>query len=71
MISELQTGEPFRKIVVNIADGMTAVGDPRLLRVLLANLLGNAWKYSSKKEEARVSFEQASSWGRRDFLGGR
>jgi signal transduction histidine kinase len=63
VISELQTGEPFRKIVVNIADGMTAVGDPRLLRVLLANLLGNAWKYSSKKEEARVSFEQAGSGG--------
>jgi signal transduction histidine kinase len=32
------------------------VGDPHLLRTLLANLLGNAWKYSATRQQPRISF---------------
>ncbi|TNF60795.1 MAG: hypothetical protein EP306_07995, partial [Burkholderiales bacterium] len=45
---ELEHSQPGRKVAWRIADNLPAEGDPRLLRVLLVNLIGNAWKYSSK-----------------------
>ena len=47
---------PERQAQVTIAPGLQAVGDPDLLRTLLANLLGNAWKYTSTKPQARIAF---------------
>ena len=40
-----------------IARGITASGDRTLLRILLENLLGNAWKYTSRTERAQVEFD--------------
>jgi light-regulated signal transduction histidine kinase (bacteriophytochrome) len=37
-----------------IADDLTVVGDANLLGIVLENLIGNAWKYSSKRPEARI-----------------
>ncbi|WP_411880695.1 PAS domain S-box protein [Polaromonas sp. YR568] len=44
---EYQSRDPDRKAVVNIEPGLKAHGDDRLLRVVMENLLGNAWKFSS------------------------
>jgi signal transduction histidine kinase len=52
--AELQTREPQRKVEVSIWDGMEATGDARLLRAALENLIGNAWKFTSKAELARI-----------------
>jgi light-regulated signal transduction histidine kinase (bacteriophytochrome) len=52
----LQQAEPDRKVRVEIADGITSTGDPQLLRVVLANLFGNAWKNTAKKAAAVISF---------------
>jgi len=54
--AELQEGSPDRPVTFKIAKGMTAWGDSHLLRVLLVNLLGNAWKYTGKCEEAVIEF---------------
>jgi light-regulated signal transduction histidine kinase (bacteriophytochrome) len=35
---------------------MTNVGDPRLLTIMLDNLLGNAWKFTSKRAAAQIEF---------------
>jgi signal transduction histidine kinase len=43
-----------------IAEGVRAHGDPGLLHLVLENLLGNAWKYSSKKAEATIEFGTAT-----------
>lgn len=43
-----------------ISDGLVARGDAKLLRVALENLLGNAWKFTSKEPEAMVEF--GASW---------
>ncbi|MGO9960420.1 MAG: PAS domain S-box protein [Solirubrobacteraceae bacterium] len=43
---ELQTAEPERQVEFAIADRLTARGDRELVRTVLENLLGNAWKFS-------------------------
>ena len=43
---------------------MSVQGDPTLLRIVLENLLGNAWKYSAKVAQARISFESSLHGGR-------
>ena len=46
-----------------VADGLTVSSDPRLLRVLLENLLGNAFKFSSKRDDARIEVGQRTENG--------
>ncbi|ALT76590.1 hypothetical protein AT984_04680 [Paucibacter sp. KCTC 42545] len=57
VLDELQRSAPQRKVTVHIQPLMTTQGDPVLLRMVLENLLGNAWKYSSKCEQAEIRFE--------------
>ena len=54
IIDEFRKDEPKRKVKVIIAPGMTANGDKNLLGLVLQNLLGNAWKYTSKTAEPRI-----------------
>ena len=52
---ELRQAEPSRKVTFDIAGDLVAEGDKRLLRIALFNLLGNAWKYTSKHPKATIS----------------
>ncbi len=54
--AELQKSQPDRKVEFAVEEGLAAQGDPDLLRVVLVNLLGNAWKYTGKKPSARIEF---------------
>lgn len=53
---QLQTNEPARHGEFVIEDELRVNGDPRLLRVALENLLGNAWKYTSRHDHAQIKF---------------
>ena len=53
---ELTSAEPERRVDLAIAEGIVTQGDPRLLRVLLENLLRNAWKFTGKHSAARIEF---------------
>ena len=46
----LQSGEPGRKVIVDIEKGLAAKGDAKLIRIVLQNLLGNAWKFTRDRE---------------------
>lgn len=55
-IAELRAADPERKVAVAIQPGLQAFGDEPLVRNLLGNLLGNAWKFTRDSEDARIEF---------------
>ncbi len=56
IVDELVESEPQRNVHVTIMPGMEVQADPQLLRVALTNLLGNAWKFTGTREQARIEF---------------
>jgi PAS domain S-box-containing protein len=60
---DLQKSQPERQIELRIADDLKTIADPGLLRVVLENLLGNAWKFTSKRTSAHIEFGMVSGNG--------
>ncbi|HEX9046919.1 MAG TPA: PAS domain S-box protein [Verrucomicrobiae bacterium] len=56
ILEELKDGDPARQVELLIQPALIAEGDPILLRAVLENLLGNSWKFTSKKASARIEF---------------
>ncbi len=53
----LQENSPDRQVEIRIADNLHVEGDIHLLRILLENLLSNAWKYTATVKHARIEFD--------------
>lgn len=54
LVAELRQMDPGREVEVVIAPGLRVLGDRALLRVLLDNLIANAWKFSARNPQARI-----------------
>ena len=65
---ELQRIDPQRKAEFIITPTDKVDADPRLLQVVLENLLRNAWKYTSRHETAWIAFGQRESRGRMAYF---
>ncbi len=52
----LKVSEPERQVTFRIEAGIIVLGDPDLLRVVMDNLIGNAWKYTVNQEETVIEF---------------
>ncbi|HVO90984.1 MAG TPA: ATP-binding protein [Casimicrobiaceae bacterium] len=67
IVAELRECEPARKVLSAVTPGQIAEVDPRLTRVVLANLLGNAWKFSAARVPAVIEFGQTTRDGLRMY----
>ena len=50
----MPTAEPERRVEFTVQPGLRLRADPRLLQVVLENLIGNAWKFTSRRDQARI-----------------
>ena len=66
---DLAHGDPGRGGTVSIQPGLRVQADPRLMQVVLENLLGNAWKFTAKREDPCIEVGEAvSAEGERAFF---
>lgn len=56
IIKQLGEADPNRKVEFELKGDLTCYADHRLIEIVLSNLLGNAWKFTSKTENARIEF---------------
>jgi PAS domain S-box-containing protein len=66
--ASLQESQPERKAMITIMPDLMVEGDPRLMRIVFDNLLGNAWKFTSKQEHTSIEFGQKSRTKERIFF---
>jgi len=67
VVEELRGRDANRRVEVHIADGLETHGDERLIRIVLENLLGNAWKFTGRRTDARIEIG-AAQWEGRDCI---
>jgi PAS domain S-box-containing protein len=66
-LKELQAREPQRNLETVITPGLVVEGDTALLRIVLENMIDNAWKYTRQKEKARIEFGLTETDGRKAY----
>ncbi|MET0592665.1 MAG: ATP-binding protein, partial [Polyangiaceae bacterium] len=66
--TRLKTMDEQRSAEITVEDGLRAFGDPGLLTVVLENLLGNAWKFTSKRKGAKIEVGRTERDGTRAFF---
>ncbi len=68
VVEDLHARAPEPHVNVHIQPGLSVEADPRLVRLLLDNLIGNAWKFSSATDHPTVSFETEEEHGTNWFV---
>ncbi|MDR7335009.1 ATP-binding protein [Roseateles asaccharophilus] len=68
VMEELKRAAPQRELELDIEPDLTVQGDPTLLRMVLENLLGNAWKYSAKLPCTQIRFGSVEQGGRQVYV---
>ncbi len=68
VFERLRAAEPHRTVALSVRDGLCADVDMRLASALFENLLGNAWKFTSKVPAARIEFGKAEEAGPEVFF---
>ena len=64
IITDLREAHPDRSVEADIKGDLTAFADHGLIEIVLSNLFGNAWKFTSKKKQAHIEFGAAEQDGK-------
>ncbi len=67
LLSEMKATEPNSVHTFSVRRGMNCKGDPKLLHIVLENLIGNAWKFSSKSEAPFIEVGYGKHGGKNAF----
>jgi signal transduction histidine kinase len=67
ILEDLRRGQPDRTVAVEIEPDLQVTGDPTLLRLVLENLLSNAWKYTGKTASPSIELRASQEQGQRVF----
>src|SRR5258708_33749294 len=68
IVRGLEELQPERKVVFSIAPHLTVQADPDLMKIVMENLLNNAWKFTGKEPRARIEFGQEQGGGRENYF---
>jgi light-regulated signal transduction histidine kinase (bacteriophytochrome) len=68
IVSGLRERDSARQVDVRIADCLVVEGDPGLLRAMLENVVGNAWKFTARCEQAAIEIGACERDGQRAFF---
>ena len=68
ILQVLASDEPERLVEAVVEEGVTATADKRMMRLVLENLLNNAWKFTSERENARIEFGRETVGGSEFFF---
>lgn len=68
IVNSLKQDQPERRVSVSIVPDLMVDGDPHLLRIALENLINNAFKFASKREETVIEFGQLPKTKERTFF---
>jgi signal transduction histidine kinase len=68
VVAELRRNQPEREVEVTIADDLAAVADARLVRIILENLIGNAWKFTAKVAAPKIEIGARTEGGERIYF---
>ena len=68
IVEDLQKIEPDREVECVVADNLLATADPQLIRAVLENLLGNAWKFTRQQPNPRIEFGHRQYKGQAAFF---
>ena len=68
VMDDLRRAAPERDVEVEIEPGLSTQGDPTLLRLVLENLLGNAWKYSARCPRTHITLATTQHGGRAAYV---
>jgi light-regulated signal transduction histidine kinase (bacteriophytochrome) len=63
VVEEIRSKEPKRDVMVRVAEGLTVSGDARLVRILIKNLVSNAWKFTRNEEDPMITIGSESVAG--------
>jgi light-regulated signal transduction histidine kinase (bacteriophytochrome) len=68
VVEELRAQTPERTVTIAIMPGLEVDADTRLIRIVLENLIGNAWKFSARKPSVRIEIGAAKANGQAAFF---
>jgi PAS domain S-box-containing protein len=67
IVDSLRESQPDRQVAVSVAPDLMVEADPHLINIVMQNLLSNAWKFTTKQEQAKIEFGQLPRAKERTF----